>query len=94
MPISVFLQTAKVSRVDWKDCVAATPWYEWIVDERTHLCYGEANADACYGDSGGPLADSTTVYGIVSFGDGCGVSPGVYTKVSHYRRWIKRIIKL
>lgn len=27
--------------------------------------------------------------GIVSFGEGCGKNPGVYTDVSHYLEWIK-----
>ena len=35
--------------------------------------------------------DSAVIYGIISFGDGCGNPklPGVYTRVTSYLRWIK-----
>ncbi|XP_042534085.1 transmembrane protease serine 11G-like [Dipodomys spectabilis] len=52
--------------------------------------------DACEGDSGGPLVitlDRNIWYliGIVSWGIGCGKEnkPGLYTRVTHYRDWIK-----
>lgn len=51
------------------------------------------------GDSGGPLAcvkdDVSFLYGIISWGDGCGKTgkPGVYTKVVNYVNWINTIIK-
>ncbi|KAM4611744.1 hepatocyte growth factor activator [Polymixia lowei] len=55
--------------------------------------------DACQGDSGGPLAcakdDVSFLYGIISWGEGCGRSgkPGVYTKVVNYIDWINSVIK-
>ncbi|XP_043828199.1 transmembrane protease serine 11A [Dromiciops gliroides] len=61
------------------------------------FCAGflEGRYDACRGDSGGPLVakdDKDTWYllGIVSWGDNCGSvnKPGVYTKVTYYRKWI------
>ncbi|XP_069833459.1 hepatocyte growth factor activator [Dendropsophus ebraccatus] len=60
------------------------------------FCAGnfDCNIDACQGDSGGPLACQkdkiSYLYGIVSWGDGCGRlnKPGVYTKVSNYVQWI------
>lgn len=49
------------------------------------LCAGSPGKDTCQGDSGGPLkvdVGGAKLAGITSFGDGCGVYPGAYTKVS------------
>ncbi|XP_076993207.1 transmembrane protease serine 11G-like [Tamandua tetradactyla] len=62
------------------------------------ICAGflEGKLDACEGDSGGPLViarDRNIWYliGIVSWGIDCGKEnkPGIYTKVTRYRDWIK-----
>ncbi|XP_068797846.1 neurotrypsin isoform X3 [Struthio camelus] len=69
------------------------------------LCAGNLQerkrVDSCQGDSGGPLmcerpGESWVVYGVTSWGYGCGVkdSPGVYTKVSSFVPWIKSVTKL
>lgn len=57
--------------------------------------YLEGIYDACRGDSGGPLVvkdlkNTWYLIGIVSWGDNCGQKnkPGVYTKVTYYRKWI------
>ncbi|XP_016107134.1 hepatocyte growth factor activator-like [Sinocyclocheilus grahami] len=64
------------------------------------LCAGsESCVDAFQGDSGGPLAcdcdGGSFLYGIISWGDGCGRSgkPGVYTLVPKYSDWINSVIK-
>lgn len=52
------------------------------------------NVDACNGDSGGPLykKEENTLVGIVSWGIGCGLLPGVYTRVSVFADWITKTI--
>ena len=52
------------------------------------------------GDSGGPLlcsvGDRWTIFGITSFGEGCGKRGkyGIYTKVPNYVDWIQRVINV
>ncbi|XP_068961150.1 transmembrane protease serine 11G-like [Petaurus breviceps papuanus] len=61
------------------------------------ICAGflSGKIDACEGDSGGPLVIPENrlwyIIGIVSWGIGCGKEnkPGLYTKVTRYRDWIK-----
>jgi len=83
-----------VRYVPFESCVKATSTYAALVKDDYHLCYGNSGKDACFGDSGGALADTTTIYGIVSFGYHCGIVPGVYVKVSYYREWIDDVMKL
>ncbi len=50
--------------------------------------------DSCQGDSGGPMfVDSDEGYelvGVVSYGDDCAVTYGVYTNVVNYRGWVEK----
>ncbi|KAK1885791.1 Neurotrypsin [Dissostichus eleginoides] len=67
------------------------------------LCAGsiqsERRVDSCRGDSGGPLVcerpgGGWVVYGVTSWGHACRTqqSPGVYTKVSAFSPWIRKVI--
>ncbi|NWV14848.1 CATG protein, partial [Ptilonorhynchus violaceus] len=47
--------------------------------------------DSSQGDSGGPLVCNKVAQGIVSFGYDS--PPGVYTRISNYLPWIKKIMK-
>ena len=65
------------------------------------ICAGSQGRDACWGDSGGPLAvmgqdGSFRQIGVVSWGNGCGTPgyPGVYTRVSSLLAWIQDRIDL
>lgn len=66
-----------------------------IVDSM--LCAGgKAGQDACQGDSGGPMtvtreSESPVLTGVVSWGRGCARAglPGVYTRVSRFRSWLR-----
>lgn len=59
-----------------------------------HICAGGATADACIGDSGGPLITTEGprhfLVGVVSWGVACGHAkyPGVYSRVWEYRDFI------
>ncbi|NXQ16175.1 MCT1A protease, partial [Peucedramus taeniatus] len=47
--------------------------------------------DSSQGDSGGPLVCNEVAQGIVSFGYSS--PPGVYTRISNYLPWIKKVMK-
>lgn len=62
---------------------------------KVHICaIGENGEDSCFGDSGGGLVYNNTLFGVVSFGRGCGRPgmPGVYAAVAEVTEWIEGII--
>ena len=70
------------------------------VINRRVICAGGGRADACTGDSGGPLMavrrGGWTLVGVTSYGVGCGNEkfPGVYFSVDKYTRWIYNKIRV
>lgn len=60
------------------------------------VCQSGKMCDACQGDSGGPLIADNKLIGIVTFGYGCARKdyPGVYIRISKFRKWIKASVKL
>ncbi|CAN7975025.1 unnamed protein product, partial [Ixodes persulcatus] len=68
-------------------------------DSKIMFCAGSPGKDACQGDSGGTAlkkeGNSSILVGVVSFGEDCGVDPGIYTRVTAYTDWIpENIVKL
>ncbi|OXB62002.1 hypothetical protein ASZ78_006709 [Callipepla squamata] len=94
------LLDASVKLISQKKCNAPRA-YDQKLDE-SMFCAGnlqQPGTDSCQGDSGGPLTCVENgfhyVYGIVSWGDQCGLEnkPGVYTQVTKFLRWIKHKIQ-
>nr|QBA18416.1 MASP-related molecule Type 2 [Littorina littorea] len=74
-------------------------WYDGqVLDSMVCAGYENGGADACGGDSGGPLACEIgghwVVYGITSWGISCAdvKNPGVYIQVVNYLKWIQETI--
>ncbi|XP_054838260.1 hyaluronan-binding protein 2 isoform X1 [Eublepharis macularius] len=94
------LLDARVKLISQTRCNAPSA-YKNRLDE-SMLCAGNlqrTRADTCQGDSGGPLTcvknGTYYIYGIVSWGDQCGLKnkPGVYTRVTRFLNWIRTKIQ-
>ena len=92
------LQQAMLPVVSHRDCVRK---YGSTLDQKAHLCAGEARANAaggCNGDSGGPFVcregGKWVLHGAVSFGQrNCPTTHyTVFTRLSSYLDWIRRYI--
>lgn len=88
------LMSATVNLISQDDC--KNKYYDSTRVTDNMVCAGDPlwETDACKGDSGGPMVcehnGRMTLYGIVSWGDGCAKKnkPGVYTRVTRYLNWI------
>lgn len=95
---STVLQAVEVPFVDRTECKDSSS--DRI--SRYMFCagYSEEQKDSCQGDSGGPHANryhgTWFLTGIVSWGEECAKEGkyGVYTRVSHYYRWIRLVTGL
>ena len=101
---SVVLMRVPVDVMNADEC-AKTAYYRARTGPTT-VCAARNGKDTCTGDSGGPLMLNTirrtgndlegtltmTQIGIVSWGKGCAAegNPGVYTRITAYRDWIRR----
>ncbi|XP_052791110.1 LOW QUALITY PROTEIN: coagulation factor XI-like [Mya arenaria] len=103
---STRLLEAQIPLVDRDTCQKA---FDYVI-HRTQLCAGSrrGGVDSCAGDSGGPLLcarktenpngvskNRWTVYGVTSYGEGCGEKKkyGIYTNVRRYLDWITETIE-
>ncbi|XP_069488140.1 hepatocyte growth factor activator isoform X2 [Ambystoma mexicanum] len=86
------LQQAIVPILPDNQCCSPEVYGSEITENMFCAGYSDTRIDACQGDSGGPLACESEkvsyLYGIISWGDGCGLKPGVYTRVSNFVDWI------
>nr|AAB33509.1 duodenase isoform I=serine endopeptidase [cattle, duodenal mucosa, Peptide, 226 aa] [Bos taurus] len=62
----------------------------------TQICAGDPSKrrNSFSGDSGGPLVCNGVAQGIVSYGKNDGTTPDVYTRISSFLPWIKRVMYL
>ncbi|XP_068870646.1 hepatocyte growth factor activator isoform X2 [Aphelocoma coerulescens] len=92
------LQETLVPLIPEEKCRSPEIYGTEITENMFCAGYFDSKSDACQGDSGGPLAceknDTSYLYGIISWGDGCGRvnKPGVYTRVTNYVKWINEKI--
>ncbi|XP_054166620.1 coagulation factor X-like [Oppia nitens] len=100
------LHQAQVPIADINDCKEVYDNY-FISPNMVCAGYKRGKVDSCAGDSGGPLlfskqmtindktVDKWFVYGITSFGEGCGRKGryGIYAKVPNLVKWIRKTIQ-
>jgi len=100
--VSSLLREVKVPIVDNNICSNQLLKLGDTLFPDLQLCagYPEGGRDACHADSGGPLfiqaPNGPILVGIVSWGNGCAQpnSPGVYTRISKVKDWIKQTAKI
>ncbi|XP_050957809.1 granzyme G-like [Labeo rohita] len=89
------LMEANVTIIKNQQCKEKWKGSEKYSLSKMMCAYGHGGS--CKGDSGGPLVCGNTAVGVMSFGDRerCNSPeyPNVYTKISAYFPWIRKIIK-
>lgn len=90
------LQVATVYENALEECQSS--YQDILIEEQQFCASGPSGADACKGDSGGPLLiegeEEDLLVGLVSFGEDCGdpAYPGVYARISTYHDWLQQRI--
>ncbi|XP_076968540.1 suppressor of tumorigenicity 14 protein isoform X2 [Tamandua tetradactyla] len=91
---ALILQKGEIRVINQTTCESLLP--QQVTTRMMCVGYLSGGVDACQGDSGGPLssveADGRIFQaGVVSWGEGCARrdKPGVYTRLSVFRDWIK-----
>ncbi|KAM9096141.1 putative threonine protease PRSS50 isoform 1-T1 [Sarcophilus harrisii] len=104
VPLSPILQEAEISIMHNDDCdtlyhdVSEVPSIVRIISSSMLCSDYSRGRDFCYGDDGSPLVceiDHTWFQvGVVSWTLGCAhlETPGVYSRISEYSKWIEREI--
>jgi len=79
-------------------CNAPESYNGMITDNMLCAGFADGGADACFGDSGGPLMVYTDgawkLTGVVSFGQECALPDkyGVYMRITSFQNWIRSYI--
>ncbi|XP_006901796.1 PREDICTED: suppressor of tumorigenicity 14 protein [Elephantulus edwardii] len=91
---ALILQKGEIRVINQTTCESLLP--QQLTSRMMCVGFLSGGVDSCQGDSGGPLssveADGRIFQaGVVSWGEGCArrEKPGVYTKLSEFRDWIK-----
>lgn len=98
--LSQYLKKIQMDQVDRSVCekeLRVALQKENFVLSENFLCAGGNENDLCVGDAGAPLvcpvegeSNKFVLVGISSYGVKCFTeTPGIYTKVSRYSRWIQ-----
>ncbi|XP_037591546.1 chymase isoform X2 [Cebus imitator] len=89
-PISDTLQEVKLRLMEPQACSHFRDF-----DHNLQLCVGnpKKTKSAFKGDSGGPLLCAGVAQGIVSYGRVDAKPPAVFTRISHYRPWINKVLQ-
>ena len=89
---SEMIETVELDIVDHAKCKSLYGGSKKIT--KNMICASRLDKGICKMDSGGPLVfNANELVGVVSWDTGCADEnhPGIYTKVSAYRDWIKQI---
>ncbi|XP_049985098.1 chymase-like [Alexandromys fortis] len=87
-PASDTLQEVKMRILDPQNCNHFPDFHD-----KPQLCVGKKMRNVYKGDSGGPLLCAGIAQGIASYVRRNAKPPAVFTRISHYRPWINKILR-